>query len=368
MRWTSFSTIRFAAAFICALCCSPATAQQSAPANSITPPSSIAAAPPSSRLINLDVVVTSQSGQVTPGLQQQDFIVLDDNRPLNVGAFHAAESSPSAADPPAEVVLVLDEANTSYRHMTIARQEVEKFLSQYSGPLPWPISIVFFSDKGTSGTTPSRDAKKVIADLKANPAPLPNANRAQGIYGAVDRYNLSLRTVGQLADFEAKHPGRKLVIWIGPGWLFLANSRIDLSVKDQQNLFHTMVSLSYSLRNARITLYNVDPAGSGSVRRDYYKSFVKPVTAAKQIKGGELALQVLAEQSGGLVLNSTNDLAAEIATCAADANSFYTFSFDGAVGDGPDDYHALAVKVNKPGFNTRTRAGYYAQPGSAAAR
>ena len=65
---------------------------------------------------------------------------------------------------------MLDEVNTSYRHMTIARQEVEKFLSQYSGPLPWPVSLVFFSDKGTSGTTPSRDAKKVIADLKANPA------------------------------------------------------------------------------------------------------------------------------------------------------------------------------------------------------
>lgn len=245
---------------------------------------------------------------------------------------------------------------------------MEKFLSQYSGPLPWPVSLVFFADKGTSGTTPSRDAKKVIADLKANPQPLRNANRAQGIFGAVDRYNLSLRTVGQLAEFEAEHPGRKLVIWIGPGWLFLSNSRVDLSIKDQQNLFRTIVSLSDSLRQARITLYNVDPAGSGSVRRDYYKGFVKPVTAAKQIKGGELGLQVLAEQSGGLVLNSTNDLAAEIATCAADASSFYTFTFEGAVGDGPDDYHTLAVKVNKPGFTTRTRAGYYAQPAPATAR
>ncbi len=365
MRWTSFSTIRLAAALTGALCCFPATAQQSAPASAMASPS-IAATTPSGRLINLDVVVNNQSGQVTPGLQQQDFTILDDNHPLKVSTFHAAESSPTAADAPAEVVLLLDEVNSSYRHMTIARQEVEKFLSQYSGPLPWPVSIVFFSEKGTSGTTPSRDAKKVIADLKANPAPLPNANRAQGIFGAIDRYNLSLRTVGQLADFEGKRPGRKLVIWIGPGWLFLSNSRVDLSIKDQQNLFRTTVSLSDSLRQARITLYNVDPAGSGSVRRDYYKGFVKPVTAAKQVKGGELALQVLAEQTGGLVLNSGNDLAAEIATCAADANSFYTFSFEAAVGDGPDDYHALSVTVDKPGLNPRTRAGYYAQPAPAA--
>lgn len=364
MRWTPFPTIGFAAALIGALC-SPATAQQAASANAMTSPASIADTAPSSRLINLDVVVVNSSGQVTPGLQQQDFMILDDNHPSSVSAFHVAEASPTAADPPAEIVLVLDELNTSYRHMTIARQEVEKFLNQYSGPMPWPVSIVFFSDTGTKGTTPTRDAKRVIADLKANPAPLPNANRAQGIYGAVDRYNLSLRTVGQLSDFEGKHPGRKLVIWIGPGWISLANSRVDLSVKDQQNFFRTIVSLSDAVRQARITLYNVDPAGSGSVRRDYYKGFVKPVTAARQIKGGELALQVLAEQSGGLVLNSTNDLAAEIATCAADANSFYTLSFDSAVGDGPDDYHTLAVKVDKPGYNARARAGYYAQPAPA---
>lgn len=118
MRCTSFSSIRFAAAFICALCCFPVTAQQSAPANAITSPAPIAATAPSSRLINLDVVVTNQSGQVAPGLQQQDFIVLDDNRPLTVSAFHAAESLPTAADSPAEVVLVLDEVNTSYQHMT----------------------------------------------------------------------------------------------------------------------------------------------------------------------------------------------------------------------------------------------------------
>ncbi len=91
------------------------------------------------------------------------------------------------------------------------------------------------------------------------------------------------------------------------GWLFLANSRVYLSIKDQQNLFLTIVSLSDSLRHARITLYNVDPAGSGSVRRDYYKSFVKPVTAAKQIKAASWPL--LSARSKAEVGLSANDLA-----------------------------------------------------------
>ena len=77
---------------------------------------------------------------------------------------------------------------------------------------------------------------------------------------------------------------------------------------------------------------------------------------------GNLALQVLAAQSGGRVLNSNNDVAGEIAACVADANAFYVLSFNGLPGDGPNDYHALEIKIDKPGLKARTRSGYYAQP------
>ena len=45
----------------------------------------------------------------------------------------------------------------------------------------------------------------------------------------------------------------------------------------------------------------------------------------------------------------------------ADAKAFYLLSFDGLPGDGPDEYHALEVKIDKPGVKARTRYGYYAQ-------
>jgi VWFA-related protein len=338
-----------------------ALAQQNAAPNLGAPNPAAPARPvAASRLITLDVSVTNQSGQAVPGLQQQDFTILDDNQPQKIVSFQAESSA--TANPPARVILVFDEVNTSYQHVTIARQEAEKFLSQNGGDLPWPTSLVFFSISGVTETTPTRDGKSLVKELKDNSHPLPNANRAEGIDGAVQRFNQSIRTLGQIAGFEASKPGRKVVIWIGPGWLFLSTTRLDLTVKDQQGLFRTIVSLSDGLRQARITLYNVDPSGSGSVTRDYYKSFLKGITTAKKVQGGELGLQVLAVQSGGLVFNSSNDLAAEMATCAADATSFYTLSFEGAVGDGPDEYHALEVKVDKPGLTARTNSGYYAQP------
>jgi hypothetical protein len=83
---------------------------------------------------------------------------------------------------------------------------------------------------------------------------------------------------------------------------------------------------------------------------------------AGQVQFGNLGLQVLAVQSGGRVLNSSNDVSSEIAACIADANAFYVLSFDSLPGDGPDEYHALEIKIDRPGVAARTRSGYYAQP------
>ena len=52
----------------------------------------------------------------------------------------------------------------------------------------------------------------------------------------------------------------------------------------------------------------------------------------------------------------------QIASAVADANSFYVLTFEGLVGDGPNEYHSLEIKLDKPGLKVRTRTGYYAQP------
>jgi hypothetical protein len=86
------------------------------------------------------------------------------------------------------------------------------------------------------------------------------------------------------------------------------------------------------------------------------------VKKPSQVQIGNLGLQVLAHQSGGRVLNSSNDVAGEIATCVTDASAFYVITFDGLPGDGPNEYHALDMKMDKPGLTAHTRTGYYAQP------
>jgi VWFA-related protein len=340
-------------------------AQQNGPAGQFGPTASV---PPDSahRRIALDVVVTDKSGKPVPGLQQQDFTLLDNKQPQKIVSFHAVEGGSSTTDPPVEAILLVDEANASVINLATEREQIAKFLRQDNGKLPRPVSMAYLTDSGISiGKASSRDGNALITDLNQKEPALHTITRSQGFYGAADRQQLSLNALKQLLNYETARPGRKLVIWISPGWPLLTGPDVELTPKNQQWVFNTIVGLSDGLRQARITLYQIDPLGmadAGEWRTSYYEEFVKGVKNANQVQIGNLALQVLAVQTGGRALNSSNDVAGEIARCATDADAFYVLTFDGLAGDGPNEYHALEVKIGKPGLTVRTRSGYYAQP------
>jgi VWFA-related protein len=321
------------------------------------------------RAITLDVVVAEKSGG-TPvlDLHQQDFTLLDNKAPQKILSFRP----PSTAEP-AEVVLLLDEVNSAFNGVSQATNQAEKFLKQSGARLAWPTVLVFFTDKGLTAAseTPTQDTAALMSELHANRAPLRVIGRAQGYYGASDRVGLSLSALGQIAATEQSRPGRKLLVWISPGWALLSGPRQDLTSKDETNIFRSVVGLSAALRNSHTTLYSVDPLGSADtvgLRTTYWEAYDKPAKKPEQVQIGDLALQVLAQQSGGLVLNSSNDVAGEIAQCFADAHSAYEISFEAQTADGPDDYHSLEVKVDRPKAKARTRAGYYAEPEQSSTR
>ena len=327
-------------------------------AQDVTPPAT------RNRQLTLDVVVTDKSGKPIPGLQQQDFTLLDNKRPQKLQSFKAVGGS--ATEPPVEVILVVDEVNTAFIRVAYERDQIGRFLKRNGGELAQPVSLAILSDKGLAiGSTVSRDGNVLATELNDAKNGLRTITRTQGFYGAGDRLELSLRALRELADYETPRPGRKFVIWISPGWPLLSGPRVELTQKDQQRFFGFAVDFSGVLRRAGITLYSIDPLGtsdSGGLRTTYYEAFLKGVKKPGQVQIGNLALQVLAQQSGGRVLNSNNDVEGEIATCVSDASAFYEVTFEGLPGDGPNEYHALEMKVEKPGLTARTRTGYYAQP------
>ena len=329
--------------------------------------SSPAASSGTDRQITLDVQVSEKSGTPIRGLRKQDFTLLDDKRPQSILSFHAVDGGAvSTADPPVEIVLVIDAVNTSPQVVFYERNEVKKFLLQNGGKLAQPVSLVVFADNGTKiQDGSSRDGNALASLYDQYETGLRSITRSQGFYGAAERFDLSIKALDSLGAYEEKRPGRKLVVWFSPGWPMLSGPNLQLSEKDERQLFNSIVAASTRLRQARITLYSIDPHGpeeAGGIRVSYYEEFLKGITSPSRALPGDLGLQVLAVQSGGRVFNSSNDLTGAIDNCSADASVFYVLSFDGARADRPDEYHSLGVTVDKPGIEARTRTGYYAQP------
>lgn len=315
--------------------------------------------------ITLNVMVTDKAGHPIQGLQKSDFALLDDRRPTEIRSFAANDASAPNA-PPVGVFFVIDEVNTGFDTVSIEREQIENFLHRDGGHLAVPMAIFVLSDNGLSQlTTVSKEGNALADVLHRKSGELRALGRAGGFYGGADRLDISLRGLGSLSNYLGRAEGRKLVIWVSPGWWTFDNPNVIISDKQQRTFFSMLVAFSAALRNADITLYAVDPRGTndaGSLYQFVWESYLKPVRKPEQAQPGNLSLQVLSTHTGGRVLLGSNDIAGEIATCAEDASAWYTLTFDPQIADKPDTWHDIQVKVDKPGVIVRTQNGYYAQP------
>lgn len=313
----------------------------------------------------IPVVVNDKSGKPVSGLQQADFTLLDNDKPQTITSFKAV-SGGARADEPIHAVILIDAINTGFERVGFVRNQLEKFLLRDNGRLAIPTSIGLMTDEGVRlQNAPSQDGNALNAALNQQETALRSLRRSQGFYGAVDRSDLSIRELGEVANAEESKPGRKLVVLISPGWPLLSGPEVQLNNRDEEKIFRSIVGISTMLRRAQMTLYSVDPLGTadaGTFRTFYYKEFVKGVTSPQKAVLGDLALQVLATQSGGRVLNSSNDVTGGVATCFRDAASYYLISFTPSEGDGANEYHALQVKLSQHELKAQMPTGYYAHP------
>ena len=343
----------------------PQAPNQEGPALSHRPPPSVAAP---QGAIKLDVMVTDGAGQPVAGLQQQDFTLLDNRKPQPILSFRAVDGTTgdgTAADPPVEVILLIDMANNLLHNIAYERYQIDKFLKQNGGRLVQPVTVMVLSDQGVQAQPqPSRDGNGVADGLDRIETSI-HTIPVSGGYDAIERMQLSLKALRQIVEVEGQRPGRKLLIWIGPGWPMLENPGYVESEKDRRGQFSAIVELTQQLRESRVTLYSInaiDPGSPAQMRSDYYKNFLKGVTSTKQVDSGALSVPVFAVHSGGRVFQSSGDLIALLNGCVAEAKAYYTLGFDPPAADHVDEYHELAVKVDKAGITAHTNTGYYAQP------
>jgi VWFA-related protein len=312
--------------------------------------------------LTLDVVVTDKSGAPVGGLQPSDFKLFDNQQPQDLVSVQAASAMNPNADPPVEIILLIDAINPTFQTVAYERQCLAAFLQENGKTLALPTSFIMLTDQGMKiQEHPTRDGKALLDYLNANTTGLRQIRRSEGLDGEMEREHLSLAALDYLAVQASKRPGRKLLIWLSTGWYINSTLIENRRVLPLQNIFTSVTATSTALREARITLYSIDPQGVGH-DKFFYQNYLKGVDEPKHADYGDLLLEVLVTQSGGQVLFGNNDLASLIDRCVTDAKTYYVLTYNPLPAAHPDEYHGIEIKIDKPGLKARTRTGYYSQP------
>lgn len=315
---------------------------------------------PPPRTISLNVVVTSSNGEPVSGLQQKDFTLLDDKKPQAITSFQPYSGNKE----PVEMILLVDALNTGFSIVAQERIQIDRFLRSNEGKLTYPTTLAVLGNTGVQMQGAyTVDGNRLASSLDTFNIALRTLGLSSGSQGEAERLQASLNALRLLATYESSRPGRKIVLWVSPGWPLLSGPRVDISFKQQQAIFDEITWLSANLRESQTTIDSINPMGVGESPLEtlLYQEYLKGVRQPKEDSFGDLSLQVIATNTAGLVLSST-DVSGLLKRCVSDAAAYYTLAFEPPIADRRDVYHSLQIEIGQPGLIARTSSGYYAQP------
>jgi VWFA-related protein len=160
-----------------------------------------------------------------------------------------------------------------------------------------------------------------------------------------------LESISALANGLAKLPGRKTLVLITEGF-FVENALSDVQV------------VVGRAARASVRIYALDSRGlnRGSASSDILSSESPSQPELSAPSTGDLGVDApnsLAVDTGGYAIRNENDFARAFTEIDHDTSSYYIVGFRPA--HAPDGrFHALSVRVKRPGVTARARKGYLA--------
>lgn len=307
--------------------------------------------------IHLDVVVTDAAGKPISGLHEEDFKLLDDGKKRGLASFAAFDELNAKADPPVQMIVVIDCVNNRSIELDYIRQGLVEFLRENNGRLTQPTTIVRFTLSGVDFLSrPSTDGNAlagIVDQIGALTRPV-----------GLDVFALSLNALSSVVNKVASEPGRKMLIWLGPGWHTPVPGPHAVTAIDERGRradYQLMVQFAKAMEEGRIALY-----GGYEGADSYVREYSKPVRKVSEANPRYLALEVLAVKSGGHgelpAINRNSAVRDVLNDFVAEASTFYSLSFGPPQARGVDEIHELKVILDKPGLMVRTVTGYYDEP------
>src|SRR3984893_10724600 len=363
-------------------------------------------------LVQVDAVVTDSKGNQITNLTADDFVLLQDGKPQKITHFSyisTAAATPSIASPrvtavkgmPAAppiklrpdqirrtVAMVVDDLGLSFESMAQIRSALKKFVDQQMQPGDLVAIIRTGAGMGAlqQFTSDKSQLYAAIERVKYNPlgrggvgsfAPVGGeAGGPAGMNSFRDEY-FTRGTIGALNFVIAglkEMPGRKAVVLLSD----------SIRLFDEQGLndviLESMRHLTDAANRASVVIYGIDARGLPTLSLTAednpkgQRNLTGPGLARIQQERhteyfrSQDGLNYLAQETGGLFVHDTNDIAGGMRKVLDDQRGYYL------VGYTPDDatfqelkdktrkYHKLSLKVRKPGLSIRTRTGFFGIP------
>ena len=369
----------------------------------------------------VDVVVRDSRGRPVVTLGQGDFEVYEDGVLQPIGSFRApvaaADAAPAAtrATPatskarpePAVMALIFDRLSIESRKLAV--DAVRRYLGD--GPQTPNVIGAFSVDQSLGVLQPfTQDAAALRKALDRVPATRPTSvdpmgvtdmrgPMEQGLAGRsgsgrpADDLTIAMSALtgsvlqsfgtlhGEFGDIQTLHalgavstglslaPGRKAVVLFTEGVGLTRNNDVRLhALIDQANRSNVAIytvdaaGLRAGSHNLLAGRYAADAAGEGGVNQ------ASPVNLADMARlAPEAGLGILANETGGQRIDSTNDLSKAFPRLDEDLRSYYALTYASPRSEPDGKFHKIEVKVKKGGLSPRTRSGYVSLPPAAGA-
>ena len=345
-----------------------------------------------SHRVTMNVQVSDADGRAVQNLAAEDFVLFDNRQPREIAALREIDGQ--AMYDATEIVILLDAVNSTAQELDAERQGIFKYLAQSKGPLPYRTSFALWFNGHLKATAPTTD-RNAVGGAFVRMTKGVHSNACAPVDGSVDQamegggvgalgqsgiggravsiaqclevhFRDSIAVLDGIAAQQKNVGGRTILIWVGPGWPLLSDAEFQrLTPKAKQTFFEETVNLLRDLREAGVTINALSPR-DGTREMEMARVDMTALTAgtaSPQSAGpASVALQVLAEQTGGRVLNKSNDIPADLSSCIHDADGYYVLTFGMMRTTALHEFHPVEVKVNRPGLQVRTMTAYYAEP------
>jgi VWFA-related protein len=375
--------------------------------------------------VRVDVIVTDKNGGEVGDLKQTDFEVLEDGKPQSIEAFKLVKldggAVPTNEGPPRPIrtdsdeeteaarddvrlfAIFLDDYHVREGASIASRGPISRFVDNQLGPSDM-IGVMHPLDPidGVRMTRNHSVVSRAIQQFRGRKGDYTPRNEFEERYFQASaeqveqiRNQVSLSALKALIiHMGGLKEGRKALILVSEGYSNILPPSLRSPVaalpgfgnpnagnagagqndpNEERYAFFASQDLEFYMQGVyevasqyNVAIYPVDPRGLPVFEFDIDQP-VNPQTDRQFLGNTQQTLRNLAIETDGRAILNRNDLDVGMKQIMRDSSGYYLIGYSSTQAKSDGKFHAITVRVKRPGLQVRSRKGYWALTPEAAA-